>query len=159
MASHCIGFLSGAVALVLGSPTPWSEPPDTGSFLIAFDAMIKREPSKERSRAMPHSLEVQSGFAEINRWTPLADWRADARHPWRVGRAKSAGDPGSRDSWSANRDHARDSPSSVSGEAGPIQPDRAGFSRIAPLLAERETAGYRSSIDRQGTVSAILCLV
>ena len=83
---------------------------------------------------MPHSLEVQSGFAEINRWTPLADWRADARHPWRVGRAKSAGDPGSRDSWSANRDHARDSPSSVSGEAGPIQPDRAGFSRIAPLL-------------------------
>ena len=108
---------------------------------------------------MPHSLEVQSGFAEINRWTPLADWRAGARHPWRVGRAKSAGAPGSQDSWSANRDHARDSPSSVSGEAGPIQPDRAGFSRIAPLLAERETAGYRSSIDRQGTVSAILCLV
>ena len=88
---------------------------------------------------MPHSLEVQSGFAEINRWTPLADWRADARHSRSVGRAKSAGATGSRDPGREKGDHGRDSASSFYGEAGRVQPDRAGFSGIAQVVADGKT--------------------
>src|SRR5205085_5496651 len=69
-------------------------------------------------------------------WTSGANWSADTRHSRRVGRAKSAGATGSRDPGSEKGDHGRDSAPSFYGEASRVQPDRAGFSGIATVVAD-----------------------